>query len=129
MSRTFVVILLMILLVIWIGTGMENLIPGDYLWPHLTFANGDSLKVILFKANWCQVCQKMSKETWPRLKLKFSNTKFEEIDCDANKDLCMQYGIGSFPTVLVMKNDIPIPYRGSWRYEEMVVNLHNMGAK
>jgi thiol-disulfide isomerase/thioredoxin len=125
MDRTFVLVLLLILLVVWFGSS-ESLVPGRYLWQRLTFNRGDDLRVVLFKANWCHVCQRLSRDEWPRLKAEFRDVKFEEVDCDSNKDLCMQYGIGSFPTILIMKNGIPVPYRGSWRYEEMVVELRRM---
>lgn len=122
---TFVVVLLLILLVVWLGTGFrESLTSGEYLWQRLN--RGNDLRIVLFKASWCQLCNKISKNEWPRLKKEFPNVKFEEIDCDENRNLCMQYGIGAFPTILIIKNEIPIPYKGSWRYEEMVVALRDM---
>ena len=125
MDQTFVIILLLVLLVVWWGSS-EYLSPGPFLWPRLTFNRGNDMRVVLFKANWCHVCQRLSKNEWPKLKKEFPDMTFEEVDCDQNKELCMQYGIGSFPTILIMKNEVPTPYRGSWRYEEMVVELRRL---
>lgn len=124
---TFAVLLLLILLVVWFGTSRhESLTSGQYLWPRLTFNKANDVRVLLFKASWCQLCTRLSKNEWPRLKKEFPSVKFEEVDCDENRNLCMQYGIGAFPTIIIMKNEIPIPYQGSWRYEEMVVALRDM---
>jgi thiol-disulfide isomerase/thioredoxin len=128
MDQSFIIVLLLVLLILWVGTRNESLMPGDFLWPHLTFNRGEDLRIVLFKSTSCEVCRRLAKKEWPQLRAKFPNTKFEEIDCDSNKDLCMQYGIGSFPTILMIKNGVPIPYKGSWRYEEMVVSFQQLGA-
>ena len=109
---------------------MIRRLPGeyfsnDYLWSRLIYGGqgGGQTQVILFGTTWCPVCKDLSAGVWPRLKTALPNIKFKEIDCDASKDLCLLYGIKSYPTILILKNGVPKVYRGSWRYEELMVEL------
>ena len=60
---------------------------------------------ILFYTKWCPHCKKTLSE-WSDYKTNFSDSraKFTIVDCDKNKDKAENYGIDSYPTIVMVLN-------------------------
>lgn len=64
--------------------------------------------IFLFYTEWCPYCKK-AKPEWQQTKEKYEGTKvnnyklvFNEIDCEANKELSEQFNIEGYPTVYMV---------------------------
>lgn len=69
-----------------------------------------TITVMLFKADWCGHCQNFIPE-WQKFKKRHSNCK--EYDADKNHNENKEFGVNSYPTILVKVNDEkPIQYTG-----------------
>lgn len=61
------------------------------------------LAVVDFSATWCGPC-KMLAPVFDGLAEEMTGVSFFSVDVDDNRDLAMQYGISSVPSILVFKN-------------------------
>lgn len=76
-------------------------------------------KVILFSSKYCHVCQDLNMNVWPKLQQSMPNIMFEKIECVDDPIACSRYGVYAVPTILMIKNGVPIIYRGAWRFEDI----------
>jgi thiol-disulfide isomerase/thioredoxin len=79
------------------------------------------VELMLFKANWCGHCTRF-KNTWEELK-KDHNKKLELIEYDIDqtmeKKYFQKYGVDSFPTLILKKNDTIIEYKNAMNKESI----------
>lgn len=87
--------------------------------------NSNVTRVVLFSSADCSACQTLKADAWPRIVKAFPNVQFEDIDCVNNKQLCLQYGIYAFPTILLDRNGLLEKYNGAFRYEDLYVAISN----
>jgi len=64
-----------------------------------------------FTADWCQPCKQLA-PIFEELKKEITNVTFETIDVDANKEVAIEKGISSVPTVILEKDGTQV-YRFS----------------
>lgn len=76
-------------------------------------------KVLLFSSKNCHVCRDLRANVWPQLQKNMSDITFEQIDCVDDPTACSRYGIYAVPTILMLKNEVPVVYRGAWRFEDI----------
>lgn len=77
-------------------------------------------RMILFGSSDCPLCKDLLKDVWPKLIENHPNVKFEYIDCVASKELALQYGIKSFPTIII--NGVTT-YSGEWTYDALAESI------
>jgi thioredoxin-like negative regulator of GroEL len=65
-----------------------------------TISNTNDEYFILFYAPWCGHCKRV-KPTWSELS--HATIKVAEVDCQDNRDICMQFEIKGYPTMLRLK--------------------------
>lgn len=61
-------------------------------------------KILKFQATWCNPCKALSAS----LKGIDIGAPIEELDVDSDRDLAIQYGIRSVPTLVLIKNDAEV---------------------
>jgi thiol-disulfide isomerase/thioredoxin len=102
---------------------MLYLVLGILLVLILLFAYTNNIKkvdrVVLFSSRDCKICQDLQKDVWPRLVEDNPDITFENIDCYDNKAIVIQYGIHSFPTLVLVRDDTTEIYSGLWTYEDI----------
>lgn len=89
---------------------------------------GGDNKFMIFHANWCGHCNK-AMDDFEKLQgifggnkgitLNKKNVKVELVDVDQNKELAAKYGVNSFPTLKLVKEDSNVEeYSGdrSWQH-------------
>jgi len=64
----------------------------------------DKPKLMLFKAEWCGHCKRF-KDSWKALKSHLPEVDFVTYDADYNENIMKQYGVQSFPTLMLKKSD------------------------
>jgi len=74
----------------------------------LLFSMTQSLQLILYKSSWCKRCS-IIESHWNKLKIKHPKVTFKEINCDESE--CLD--IRGYPTIILYKNNISIPYIGT----------------
>ncbi|CAO3611654.1 unnamed protein product [Cunninghamella echinulata] len=68
---------------------------------------------IKFYAPWCPHCQNLA-PTWVQMAKELKNqVDVAEVNCDDHKDICSEYGIQGFPTLLLINGDQRDMYSGS----------------
>jgi len=82
-------------------------------------------RVVLFSSSDCSVCQELKATTWPKLIQDFPDIQFEDVDCVNSKQICVQYGIYAFPTVILARGELLESYKGSWQYPELYAAIVN----
>ena len=88
----------------------------------LTFympAESRTSKVLLFSSKNCHVCQDLLTNVWPQLQQNLPNIAFEQVDCVDDPVACSRYGIFAVPTIIMLRNEVPVVYRGAWRFEDI----------
>lgn len=70
---------------------------------------------INFGAPWCSHCQKLS-PIWDRLAEKLADiedVRISRVDCTASENLCRDYGIRAFPTLILFRyGESKVEYNG-----------------
>ena len=66
--------------------------------------NQEKPQLMLFKAEWCGHCRNF-KESWEALKEHVPQVDFITYDADSNEEKMKEYGVQSFPTLMLKKND------------------------
>lgn len=61
-------------------------------------------ELMLFKAEWCGHCRRF-KDSWEALKSHLPKVDFVTYDADSNESIMKQYGVQSFPTLMLKKNN------------------------
>lgn len=61
------------------------------------------IKVIKFSAPWCGPCKALQ-PAFDKVKSKFPDVSFQEINVDNDSAATLKYGVGSVPTIIVEKN-------------------------
>lgn len=61
------------------------------------------LVVKKFSAEWCQPCRQMA-PVFDEVKTENPNIQFIEIDVDTNRDIAIQSGVSSVPTIIFEKD-------------------------
>ena len=81
---------------------------------------GSKTEVILFKANWCGHCTRFLPQ-WEKIKKKYkSKYDFIKYDSDKDKKIFDQWGVNSFPTIIVKKGNIASQYHGSREEKDLI---------
>lgn len=115
------VVVLVILL--FLGTRLFEIFTGDILGKLVGTNKVD--RVVLFSSSDCHVCQELKKNAWPKLINDFPDIKFEDINCVNSKEICVQYGIYAFPTIILARGELLEYYKGSWQYPELYAAIVN----
>lgn len=110
---TFAVII--VISIIFIAAAEEKF--ADIL--HALTLYGGTSKVLLFSSKNCHVCRDLQATIWPQLQKNMPDITFEKIDCVDDPTVCSRYGIFAVPTILMIKNGVPVVYRGAWRFEDI----------
>jgi thioredoxin-like negative regulator of GroEL len=76
-------------------------------------------KIILFSSKNCHVCRDLRATIWPKLQQNMPDITFELVDCVDDPTACSRYNIYAVPTIMMVKNGVPIVYRGAWRFEDI----------
>ena len=58
----------------------------------------------MFSASWCSPC-KQAKPIFQQLKEAHSDTQFEIIDIDENRDMAQDFDVRGVPTFMLIEND------------------------
>jgi thioredoxin 1 len=61
------------------------------------------LTVKRFTATWCQPCKQLA-PVFEALQSEIPEVQFQTIDVDMNKDMAMESGVSSIPTVILEKD-------------------------
>jgi len=61
------------------------------------------ITVIKFSAPWCGPCKALQ-PAFDKVKSKFPDVSFQEINVDNDSAATLKYGVGSVPTIIVEKN-------------------------
>jgi thiol-disulfide isomerase/thioredoxin len=71
------------------------------------------LNLYLFKADWCPHCTQFQK-TWDELQQEpsLNNINFIEYEATRNKNKMEEFGVNSFPTILLTNGDQRVEYAG-----------------
>jgi len=83
------------------------------------------LKILDFKAQWCQPCKAMS----PILDEveKETDVEIQKIDVDDNEEMVIAYGIRNIPTLIFLKaNQIVDKVSGTMSKEALVNKINNL---
>jgi thioredoxin 1 len=64
-----------------------------------------------YTATWCGPCKQLT-PAFEALQNEMSNVQFQTIDVDQNKQAALEANVSSVPTVIFLKNGIPV-YRFS----------------
>ena len=77
--------------------------------------------LIKFYAPWCKHCQSLEK-VWNQLQSEdYANFHSLIVDCTAedSRDLCMQFKVSAYPTIVLLKDNRYYKYRGNREYESL----------
>lgn len=76
---------------------------GTFIVPSVE-ADGGSLRILKFEADWCGACKKMA-PVYKKISSKYSSeASFQTIDIDSQKSLADRFGVEQIPTVIAIKN-------------------------
>lgn len=64
---------------------------------------GDDKAMVMFYAPWCGHC-KLAKPEFSAAAILNRNLRFVAVDCTKEKELCKEYSIKGFPTILMFKS-------------------------
>lgn len=82
---------------------------------YASFIEENSLILAEFFAPWCGYCKQLGPEfskAADSLNTSNPDIKLAQIDCDAQKDFCVEHGIRGYPTLKVIKNGVVSDYDG-----------------
>jgi len=65
------------------------------------------VKVKRFTAAWCGPCKQLA-PVFEQLQIQIPGVIFETIDVDMDKDVALENGVTSIPTVIIEKNGQPV---------------------
>ena len=63
--------------------------------------------IVDFYADWCGPCKMMS-PIIDKIAEELPDVKVGKINVDTNGELAMKYNVSSIPTILIMKNGMPV---------------------
>ena len=87
--------------------------------------NKKNPQFILFKANWCGHCQNF-KDTWNALSNKFKNKiNFIMYDSEINKNEIKQWGINSFPSLILKNGNQALEYNNNRDLDSLINFINN----
>ena len=118
-NHTVVAIIVILVLIIVCLSYKNREYLNDHLWSRMPWKNREDFKVMLFYTDTCPACIELKKDAWPRVRARFPNVKFEEINCDNNPDICMRYGVTAYPTILIFRGETSQNYTGGWNFGEL----------
>jgi len=78
---------------------MKNLDSKEYY----EMIKSDNLSVVKFSGVWCGPCRVLA-PILQSVSEKFDDVNFGEIDVDSQKEIAIEQGIRSVPTILFLKN-------------------------
>ena len=85
---------------------------------------GGKTELILFKAEWCGHCTRFL-PVWNKMEKKYkSKYSFTKYDSDKDSKTLESWGINSFPTIIIKKDNIASQYHGS-RQESDIIKYVN----
>ncbi|CAF0851010.1 unnamed protein product [Adineta steineri] len=91
-----------------------------------TFTQGVSFEgyaFINFGAPWCSHCQKLA-PIWKQLAQRFAHyeeIRIARVDCTASENLCRDYGIRAFPSLILFRyGESKVEYNGARDYESLI---------
>lgn len=91
--------------------------------------NDNMAKLKLFYVDWCGYCKEFKPIFNGKLKelIESSNipVKLEEINCEKYKEIAKQYGVSSYPTLILEVNNVPFKYENVREPEEIVKFIKN----
>ncbi|KAL3891459.1 hypothetical protein ACJMK2_003721 [Sinanodonta woodiana] len=70
----------------------------------------EDLTFVQFFAPWCDYCKRLA-PTWDELGKKYADVeeiKIAKVDCTQSHDLCFEYNVKSYPTLLLFRNGAKI---------------------
>ncbi len=70
-------------------------------------ADADGITVIDFFADWCGPCRAMAPQFERAARLR-PNYRFAKVDVDAEPELAARYGIRSIPTLIALRDGVPV---------------------
>ncbi|UZJ55373.1 hypothetical protein CBS101457_004693 [Exobasidium rhododendri] len=85
----------------------------------LSKAGGSSSTFVKFFASWCPHCKAMASAYVQVGEALRGRVNVVEVDCEAYKAICHQYGIQSFPTLRMYNEGEATEYRGGRTFEAM----------
>ena len=71
--------------------------------------------LIKFFAPWCKHCQSLEK-IWDKLQLEdYDSVNTLKVDCTSNegRDLCMQFRVKAYPTIMLLRDNKFYKYKGN----------------
>ncbi len=111
-----VIMLIIIMFIMHLINPIERMTPSNY--------KGKKVKLYNFNTSWCYY-SKILMPVWKKLEKHYKNNKYVEIvdvKCDEkqNKKMCKQYKIRSYPTIIKVKNNKKIIYRGERTVKDLI---------
>lgn len=111
-----IIIVLILVLLFWFTKSQTTNEEGFDTLPN---------KLVLFYVPWCGYCKKFM-PTWEKLPKTNLPVHFKMVNCEKEKDLCKRYQIKSYPTLILIKPNEIIPFKGDRSFENITafINKH-----
>lgn len=78
---------------------------GDYATAIQQAKQTGKLVLVYFEADWCQYCQKMKKETLPKVQSNLAGYIVVFINTDKNRPLAQKYGVTGIPAYFIVSGN------------------------
>ena len=76
--------------------------------------------MVEFYAPWCGHCKTLT-PIWEELAEKSQDMSVGKVDCtdEDNYELCVQFDVKGYPTLILVKDDMVFKYKGARDYESL----------